>query len=209
MAKEPKQTDKRRPVVENLEPRLLFSAGLEAVLLSDHAGADEDAARPAIELDVTDSAVAARSSSPSAEARATRHELVFVDAGTPDYQQLVDDVRAGSTDERILDVIVLDADRDGVAQITEILAGQEGLDAVHVVSHGSDGNVTLGNTHLGADNLDDYRAALAAWDSAFDAQADLLFYGCDLAAGGAGEAFVAAVSALTGTDVAASTSTLR
>ena len=53
--------------------------------------------------------------------------MVFVDPTVPDYQTLV----AGMGPN--VDVVVLDASRDGVEQIAESLAGRSGIDAIHLI----------------------------------------------------------------------------
>ncbi len=93
---------------------------------------------------------------------------------------------------------------DGIEQITEALAGHADLDAVHVLSHGTDGAVKLGDTWLTAENLDAYAGQINRWAGSLTAKADILFYGCDLAGSSDGEQLVEALHALTGADVAAS-----
>ena len=78
------------------------------------------------------------------------------------------------------------------------------MDAVHIVSHGTDRAVKLGETWLTADTLSTYRASLSGWGESLSANADLLFYGCNLAGGADGRAILAELSVLTGADVAAS-----
>lgn len=132
-----------------------------------------------------------------------RLELVFVDSGVEDHQQLIDELRAGdeTTD---LEIFLLDGSRDGVAQITEILAGFENVDAIHVLSHGNDGTIRLGNVSLGFGTLDGYAADLATWRSSLTDDADLLIYGCEFAETETGIAMMEAIAELTGADVAAS-----
>jgi len=48
---------------------------------------------------------------------------------------------------------LLDASADGIAQLDQILAGYSGLDAVHLISHGNDGAVTIGNATLDKSSL--------------------------------------------------------
>ena len=75
-----------------------------------------------------------------------RKELVLVDASTQDYQQLVDDILAQHSNGRQIEVCVLDAAEDGIEQVSELLKDYQNLDAIHLVSHGSDGAVKLGST---------------------------------------------------------------
>lgn len=133
-----------------------------------------------------------------------RLELVFIDTTAEDYQQLVDDLLANADPDRELEAYLLDASRDGVEQISEILAGYDDVDAVHLVSHGREGQVNLGNTWLSMDNLDGYAGEIAGWNDSLRDGADLLIYGCDLAANTDGQALTDALGALCDCDVAAS-----
>ena len=66
-----------------------------------------------------------------------RQEIIFVDAATPDYQQLLAGLNTDTpgTDYQIF---ILQSDRDGIEQITEILGGFDAVDAIHLVSHGNE-----------------------------------------------------------------------
>ena len=95
----------------------------------------------------------------------------------------------------------LDADRDGVLQITEILLCARETDTLHVISHGSPGCLYLGNSQLSLDSLGHYAVQLQGW------QLDnLLLYGCNVAAGDGGAEFIAKLHRLTGAQIAASKS---
>ena len=129
---------------------------------------------------------------------AAKKEIVFIDATVADKESLVAGVKPGT------EVIILDSTRDGVAQITEVLANRSDIASVHIVSHGAEGSLQLGASAVNSDNLQAYSNSLQQWASAFTADADILLYGCDVASGGSGEAFVQQLSQLTGADVAAS-----
>ncbi len=135
---------------------------------------------------------------------AIRVELVIVDTATPDYQRFINDIEAQANDDRKIEVILLDNSRDGIAQLTQILSSYSDLDAVHLVSHGSDGSVSIGNSTLNADKLRDQAALIASWGEAFAEDGDFLIYGCNLAAGESGREFVDSLAELTGADIAAS-----
>ena len=105
---------------------------------------------------------------------------------------------------RRIEVVVLETGRDGIEQISEAMAERRDVDAVHIVSHGSDGNLQLGNAKLNAYNLESYRDAIKSWQVAMTEGADLLIYGCDFAGSAQGREMVETLSALTGADVAAS-----
>lgn len=132
-------------------------------------------------------------------------ELVFLDTSVGDYQQLLDDLWSNDDSSREFEVVLLQNSRDGIEQITEALARLSGLDAVHIVSHGTDTAVKLGSTWLNQETIAGYVGEMARWGRSLSGGADLLFYGCDLAASSDGEALLESVQLLTGADVGAST----
>ena len=131
-------------------------------------------------------------------------ELIIIDPGVSNSEELLAEVLESRSDTAF-EVLTLNANEDGVSQITEILGQAEGdYDAIHILSHGDEGEVQLGNTVLSADNLGRYTDELAGWADALTEDADLLFYGCELAGNAQGEQFIESISAITGADVAAS-----
>jgi VCBS repeat-containing protein len=124
--------------------------------------------------------------------------IVFILDNVADYQSTADSLYAG------YEVHVLSADGDALAQMVALLDGRTGLDAIHLISHGDAGVLDLGTLSLNADNLADHGAALAALGAALSPDGDFLLYGCDVAQGDAGVAFVNALADATGADVAAS-----
>ncbi|MFC1857299.1 DUF4347 domain-containing protein [Thermodesulfobacteriota bacterium] len=128
-------------------------------------------------------------------------QIVFVDPAVSDFDQLLDEISAGGAD---VDVVVLDSDRDGIVQIGEVLASRSDITAMHIISHGSPGSLRLGSTILDSDSLNRYATGIAAWKPALTDSADLLLYGCDVAAGDSGMDFISGLAEMTGADVAAS-----
>ncbi|MEL6230954.1 MAG: DUF4347 domain-containing protein, partial [Cyanobacteria bacterium J06627_3] len=125
--------------------------------------------------------------------------VVFIDSQVQNFEDLITGI-SGNTN-----VHYLGDSRDGVAQISETLAQYQDLDAVYIFSHGSEGSLDLGSTVLSLETLDDYRQALSGWSDALSEDADLLFFGCNVAHGEQGQAFIQQLDELTGADVAAST----
>lgn len=125
-------------------------------------------------------------------------KLIFVDASVDDYQSLIQD------NAKDAQIIILHPDTDGVVQISQSLVHFENLKSIQIISHGQEGLLQLGATTLSAGNLSYYATQLQQWSKSFAAGGDLLLYGCDVAAGQAGQAFVQQLGQLTGTDVAAS-----
>lgn len=134
-----------------------------------------------------------------------RRELVFVDTSVEDFQQLLDDLWSNDDSSREFEVVLLQNSRDGIEQISEALSDRSELDAVHFVTHGTEGRVKLGGTWLDVNNLGGYAGEVAGWSGSLTADADLLFYGCDLAGSDSGQELIDSLSVLTGADVAAST----
>ncbi|MCP4995860.1 MAG: DUF4347 domain-containing protein, partial [Gammaproteobacteria bacterium] len=131
-------------------------------------------------------------------------ELVLVDTGTNNYQQLINDLLAQAGDSRHLEIVLLDSQRNGIDQISEMLLSYQGLDVIHLISHGNDGTINIGNTTLNSEVLAQNLIKIGAWSEALSDNGDLLIYGCDLAATDAGQTFIDTLANLTGADVAAS-----
>ncbi|MBD2087076.1 DUF4347 domain-containing protein [Trichocoleus sp. ST-U3] len=125
-------------------------------------------------------------------------KIVFIDSTVENYQSLAAGVEPGT------EVFILNPMQDGVAQITQVLAGRTDIASVHIVSHGTQGSLQLGSTQLNSSNLEAYTSQLQQWANALTPHADILLYGCDVAAGEVGAAFVQQLSQLTGADIAAS-----
>ncbi len=132
-----------------------------------------------------------------------RREIVFVDARVPDANRFVDDLTSQAN--RAFEIVWLNQGEDGVAQVSRALHSQRDIAAVHLISHGADGQVQLGASTLDFDALRENAQQIKAWGDALTEQADILIYGCDVAATPGGEAMLSALSRLTGADVAAST----
>ncbi|MEO0949107.1 MAG: DUF4347 domain-containing protein, partial [Cyanobacteria bacterium J06641_5] len=119
--------------------------------------------------------------------------LVVVDASVDNYQDLIAGVASEAT------VLVLDPSRDGIEQIAQAISASTAT-SVHIVSHGSPGCLSLGNSQLNRETLERYASELQTWQVS-----SLLVYGCNVAAGDAGAEFIAKLRQLTGAEIAAST----
>jgi predicted outer membrane repeat protein len=127
--------------------------------------------------------------------------LVFIDANLEGYQYLA----SGVLDQ--VEVRILDPEQNGILAVTTELqkfaAFSGAIDAVHIFSHGSPGEVQLGSSILNSQTLEQYKNCLQQWQSLLSDDADLLIYGCNVASGD-GVDFVQQLSELTGANVAAS-----
>lgn len=127
------------------------------------------------------------------------NELVFVDLNVPDYASLLSGINPSAK------IIFLNPDRDGVEQISEALAQHKDVSGVHILSHGSAGQLQLGNSTLSSANIGSYSQQLQSWQAALTDEADILLYGCNVAEGAIGDNFIRQISTITGADVVAST----
>ena len=134
---------------------------------------------------------------------AVRRELVFVNNDVAAYDMLINGIRESDAN-RTVEIVVLDADRDGIQQVSDILADRSDLAAVHVIAHGTDGQINLGNGWLNSATLQQNSDAVAGWGKALAESGDILFYGCNIAADSDGQRLLANIAELTGADVAAS-----
>lgn len=126
-------------------------------------------------------------------------QILFIDAAVTDVAALL-----ASVDSSI-EVVQLSAGEDGLAQIARALDGRSDIGALHIISHGAPGALVLGGVTIDEAALATHGAELATIRAALGEGADLLLYGCDVAAGDTGAAFTQALAAATGADVAAST----
>ncbi|MFK8110684.1 MAG: DUF4347 domain-containing protein [Rubripirellula sp.] len=129
----------------------------------------------------------------------TTTEIVFVDSNVRDFQQLEAGLLASA------ELVLIDSDRNGIDQISQVLANRHGVRAVHFLAHGAAGKTQLGNQTLDNQSLRAQSQQVREWASAFAPDADILLYGCETGRGDLGTALLAQLAALTGADVAAST----
>ncbi|MEG3894105.1 MULTISPECIES: DUF4347 domain-containing protein [unclassified Microcoleus] len=86
-------------------------------------------------------------------------ELAVIDSRVEDYSTLAASLKPGTQ------IIVLNPETDGIAQIAAALKNRTDIKAVHIISHGEPGSLLLGSTKLNSDNLDSYQKSLKQWFS--------------------------------------------
>ncbi len=192
-----------------LEPRILLDAAAvatgadvaaeqvaqEQAEAAVNAGADaEPTGQGADEQDALLGALA------TYEPPSNKRELVFIDTTVDGYQTLLAGIDPSA------EVVLLNANRDGVEQIAEALAGRTDLDAIHLVSHGDQAELHLGTARLTVDSmLGKYADELGMIGQALSDDADILVYGCNFGEGDLGQGAATKLAEITGADVAAST----
>ncbi|MDC9821084.1 DUF4347 domain-containing protein, partial [Pectobacterium polonicum] len=158
------------------------------VASENSTSSDQNSATHDITTDVVVQAVAGET---------TRKEAVFIDTALTDYQTLIGNVPAG------VDVFLLDSSKDGLSQLATWAETHKGYDAIHILSHGNEGQVRLGNLTLDSATAEARSADLAKFGTALTQDGDLLLYGCDIAQD-TGKSFVSLLAQLTQADIAAS-----
>ena len=99
---------------------------------------------------------------------------------------------------------MIDQSSDPFQQIDNVLREFDSVRAIHIVSHGSDGQILLGGHRIDTDVLQAESSRLESWRKILAPDADLLLYGCLVTSGQEGAEFIKTWSRLTGADVAAS-----
>ncbi|MEM6452774.1 MAG: DUF4347 domain-containing protein, partial [Cyanobacteria bacterium P01_D01_bin.105] len=126
-------------------------------------------------------------------------KLVFIDSDVDGYQVLASGICPAHQ------VHILKAHKDGIEQITHILSKYERIATIHIISHGAPGSLQLGATQLNNETIHQYRSHFKTWSNFLCEQAQLLLYGCCVAQGEQGLAFVNTFSQLVNAGIAAST----
>lgn len=129
---------------------------------------------------------------------AAGREILLVDAGVDDAEILLAGLRPGLHVER------LSATANPVDAIGFALADKRDVKAVHILSHGAPGTLLLGGQHVDAAAVAARPQTVAQIRSVLAEDAEIVLYGCSVAEGDVGTAFVSRLSDLLRCDVVAS-----
>ena len=188
-----------------LEARIAFDAAIVATAVETIA--DE----PPVNAESTEALEPESNSSPATDSltaalaalpgeTATSSGIVFIDASIADLDTLIASI------DTAYEIVLLEANRDGVEQIAEVLSARSGVEAIHFVSHGDQAELFLGTARLTLQSMDgEYADELAVIGEALTDNGDLLIYGCNFGEGELGQEAASRLAELTGADVAAST----
>lgn len=167
---------------------------------ADEEGADADETEALAASDEADAEGVAEEDADGDAAAASYNELVVVDSRVDNHENLLVDMPSNVT------VIVVDADEDGLAAIGgQLASASQPFGAIHIISHGASGSFTLGSTTVDSSSLSSQSDTLQDWSQYLTEDADILLYGCDIAADSEGREFLQQLSHITGADIAAST----
>jgi hypothetical protein len=125
--------------------------------------------------------------------RQTATTIVFIDSSVSDYQTLQTGVVEG------VEAVILSRNQDGIEQISQILQQHPHITTIHILSHGAPGCLYLGNSQLNLTNIHNYTQQLQHWQ-----RQNILLYGCNVAAGDAGEEFIRKLHEITNATISAS-----
>ena len=125
-------------------------------------------------------------------------ELIVIDAQVPDKHLFYKQVKPG------VELVEIDSDNDGLEQLLSHLKNYQSLDAIHVVSHADSEGLLLGQGRINSQLLQNNIQAFNQINHSVKPGGDILFYGCELAAGGDGETLLDLIKNNTHVDVAAS-----
>ena len=194
-----------------LEMRYLFDGSIgtaveHAADTTDHITTDKLAinARSGNERAISDRASAAISfdaiaASPLAQ---PSRELLVIDPSVPDWQALASFAAPNA------DVLVLDANKDGIKQIADAIAEHaqqsERYSALHLLSHGDAGVIRLGNRSIDANGVLASQAEFAQIGQGLTDNGDVLLYGCKIGSEQIGADFLSVLAQATAKDIAAS-----
>lgn len=187
----------KKPVISALEQRILFdgAAVATAVDVLDNSSFESQSTTKTsndVTKNNTENSVHEVQAVQSFEKN--KREVAFVDITVKDYQTLVDAVGQG-----IETYLVSSLD-----EIKSILDNETNIDAIHILSHGETGEITVGNDILNQNTLSSFDKVLQTMKNSLNENADILLYGCNVASDGNGFAFINEFANLTGADVAAS-----
>ncbi|MDX5327939.1 MAG: DUF4347 domain-containing protein, partial [Marinobacter sp.] len=170
-----------------LEQRVLLDAALVTTLADDGAAEAEQAD--------FDAALYEGEAGETSE----RREVYFIDTNVPGYQELITQVPEGA------EVFILDPGSSGLEMMRQALEGLDyQVDAIHLISHGDAGAFRAGYDVFTSTNVHEYAERFADLGQYIATGGDFLIYGCDVAAGESGQAFLDELAGYLGADVAAS-----
>ena len=135
-----------------------------------------------------------------------RLEVAFVDSSLDNLDDLLSQLQETyNGSESHLEVVLLDRHTSGVEQITSYLAASDHeFASMHLVTHGSSGQVQLGSDWINIHTLDQYSQSMLTWQDSLTQDADLLIYGCQVASTSDGQQLGLELADLLDVDVALS-----
>lgn len=111
-------------------------------------------------------------------------QLIFIDPTVSERALLIKGI------PKHIKAVFLDADKDAISQITTALSQYQNLDALHIVTHGTPGQLIFSRSVFNAQTLGQYHTQLTSWSQAMSAEADILLYGCETGSNNSGKQLI-------------------
>ena len=127
-----------------------------------------------------------------------RKQIVFIDKQVPDYEKLAKSFKKN------VEIHFIETNEDGFKKIEQTLENGKKYSAIHIIGHGSAGQILFGNALLSNESIENYKSTLSSIGESLTKKGDILFYGCNIAANDKGEALLKKISNITKADIAAS-----
>ncbi len=124
--------------------------------------------------------------------------LIIVDRSLAEYETILSNLLPDNN------VLLLDSEQNGLEQIASYIDDTSGYEAIHIFSHGNSGALFLGNSTITLASLTTGSNLWQKIGNSLTETGDILLYGCDVAQGSEGQAFIQQLAVITGADVAAS-----
>lgn len=103
-----------------------------------------------------------------------RSNIALIDSRVTGYQALINSLVTPC------EVFIIDSESDGLADIATKLQGGSDINALHIISHGSQGALYPGTTTvLDSDNLASYATQLTSIESALTQRGDVFYDSTD------------------------------
>ena len=125
-------------------------------------------------------------------------QIVFIDTQVEDYQQLI---RAF---DKNTEIHLIQSNENGFDKINQTLKSYKNIDSLHIIGHGSAGQILFGDALLSNDTFNQYSKTLKSIGNNLSPSGDILFYGCNIASNERGLSLINKISEITKADIAAS-----
>ena len=125
------------------------------------------------------------------------HQIVFIDSAIEEWNSLVASFTPGTNWH------LINSEQDGLVQIAARLQGQADINAIHIISHGADGTLSLGDGVITRTSLNMQRERLESIGNSLSDSGEILIYGCNVAKTLEGRQFIDTISQCANTRIAA------
>ena len=98
-----------------------------------------------------------------------RKQIVFIDKQVPDYEKLAKSFRKN------VEIHFIETNEDGFKKIEQTLENGRKYSAIHIIGHGSAGQILFGNALLTNESLDNYNNTLVNIGESLTKKGDILY----------------------------------